>query len=354
MNQVGSLKINYEGEYGPVHSVNLFELNDIHPETFNRSTMQLAPIRDIPFRIKNKDDNVFFNKVISYVIIDAESMGFQDNHGRRKFLNNKLRDSFIQFDPDDVHIQTIPEELLDDQNTMDLDNILSDRMDLLFDYDIFSRTHSSRTWRTGTNECVLQLYDPKSIIHLNDRNEVSNNHVFTDRVYDYLLSIQESYECIVDITYESEFLFDTNIDPKFKRGLKPIVLELLNDQLILNVYEYICPITMPFNTYRFAVRYKDEENYYYFIDTRVCPRWEEFLLLKESVNLQIVGHAGSLRNSNVIYDLLSSVEEEISEVLIPLDISNNENSNSSSPSKRFRSNSNQDNNNNNNSNNNHK
>ena len=64
MNQFGSLKINYEGEYGPVHSVNLFELNDIHPETFNRSTMQLAPIRDIPFRIKNKDDNVFFNKVI--------------------------------------------------------------------------------------------------------------------------------------------------------------------------------------------------------------------------------------------------------------------------------------------------
>jgi hypothetical protein len=176
-------------------------------------------------------------------------------------------------------------------------------LELLLDYDPFNRIFCKHFWRTGANETAFPIYDPKSIIRINQWNEITYEYKLTHIVYEYLKSTQSEYRVFVNEIKEDDFcleFIDINHPPECKSGLKPLLLEILSDQLILKVYEYKT-IAMPYNCFQLAIRYKDE--YFYFIDIKNCPNYEKYIVLKETIDLKLVNHNGSLRNTNAIFDL---------------------------------------------------
>ena len=107
-------------------------------------------------------------------------------------------------------------------------------------YDPFSRLFCKYYWRTGSNETAFPIYDPKSIIRINQWNEITYEYKLTHNVYEYLRSIQSEYKVFVNEITEDDFCVETvniNHPPECKTGKKPLVLELLSDQLLLKVYE---------------------------------------------------------------------------------------------------------------------
>jgi len=339
LNQVGSLTYDTIVDEHVFQETSVFSnKNHVTSKVKNhcRDMMQLVPIKDIPFQLKNIElsghynNNDVFDKVISYLILDAKSM---IDPWYEETLE-EIEQEFLNIRADDIHIRIIPENLLKDNNTINVSVKLNDsvtnqeqikhftvvrvkatqtNIELLFDYDPFNRLFCKHVWRTGLNETIFPIYDPKSIIRINAWNEISYEYKLSQRVYDYLSTIQSEYKVLTNKITEDDFCIEsvnTNHPPQYKCGVKPLILEILSDLLILNVYEYKS-MAMPHNYFQFAIRYKDDSNYFYLIDTKNCSMWKNYLCLKESLNLKYVNHNGSPRNTNAMFDLKYSTISEL-------------------------------------------
>ena len=355
LNQVGSLRYSITENGETFQRYSMYSDKNPKPEgNYNRLTLQLMPIKEIAIELQNASikavDLEIFEKVVSYAIIDEESMTKRDSRGNQSRYNN-IHNEFLQILPDNVNIRMIATDVLrvhtHFKNSGPKDIVSYDKysrclttkrvksfkvietieIEYLREYNMFSKLFINHKWNKGINENILSLYDPKSIVYINNKNVIMNEFSFTDRVYQYLSSIQERYQCFVKKVTRDDFVINRDNEPEFKRGNKPLVLELLNDSMQLNVYEYISSVATPQDDTQFACRYKDDENYFYFIDTKVSTRWEEFLLLKDTIRLEVsLRNEQSFRNSNVLYDIKTS----------PSDAENDADNNKNQNNKRSR------------------